>query len=98
MSTLVQTGARHNKRNNGKPSCTGCRSVAIYQRPSGFWECKLCGETFKKPVPAFQEKKKLKGIKAPISYRAQLAREILTANLKAASCIAIKQSYYGKTN
>ena len=98
MPRAAPTGNRHNKRNEERPACVSCRSVAICQRPSDLWECKLCGEVFEKPMMAFQKKEKLKGIKAPISYRAQLARDILQNNSEAAKRIGNKQSFYGKTN
>lgn len=69
---------------SNSPRCVSCRSKYIYERlRDGLWKCRTCDELFKMPITLeVGLKQNGSGIIAPLSYRAQLARERLAASAK----------------
>ena len=66
-------------RRAGRPVCPMCGSVDIRQRVA-HWRCECCMALFARPKqPGEQRTKSGSGQVAPLSYRHQLARQILNS-------------------
>lgn len=79
--------------------CPACGSSKFHARIDGF-KCEKCDHRFERPHRPGQYSQNGTGIITPLSFRAQMIREILAANAEAAQRVNDKksQTYFGKTH
>ena len=97
MARPHSSGIRHglSKVKTGSPVCSSCHSNWIYERKGNGFSCRMCGHFMNQPA-ILEPKVKTKGsgVVAPLSYRQQIAREMLLNNAIKINC---KTTYFGKT-